>query len=99
MSQARTGKYGDYMVYQIDPKELDRIRESFTYHPPFDDQPERYREMRSMALDLALTMTRLCPASRELSLALTNLQQAVMWANAAIAVNEIDSAEDLTRPK
>jgi hypothetical protein len=29
----------------------------------------------------------LCPESREKSLAITNLEQAVMWANAAIARN------------
>ena len=30
-----------------------------------------------------------CPDSRELSLALTNLEQAVFWANASIARNEV----------
>ena len=29
-----------------------------------------------------------CPDSRELSVALTKLEEAVMWANAAIARNE-----------
>jgi hypothetical protein len=31
----------------------------------------------------------LCPESRELALASTNLEQCVMWANAAIARNEL----------
>jgi hypothetical protein len=30
----------------------------------------------------------LCPGSRELSLAITKLEEAVFWANAAIARNE-----------
>ncbi len=35
-------------------------------------------------------MNSLCPESREKSLAITNLQQSVMWANASIAINEED---------
>lgn len=60
----------------------------FTYHPPFGDQPHRYELIRSGALHLAEFWTQACPPSRELSLALTSLEQAVMWANAAIARNE-----------
>ena len=60
----------------------------FTYHTPKGDQTERYQRLRSEARTLAESIVDLCPSSREQSLALTNLQQAVMWANAAIAINE-----------
>jgi hypothetical protein len=66
----------------------EKIENNFTYHPPQGDQPLRYEELRHQAKELALLMARLCPESRELSLALTNLEQSVMWANAAIARNE-----------
>ena len=66
----------------------DDITRRFTYHPPKDRQAERYREIRAAGLDLAELLTAECPQSRELSLALTKLEEAVMWANAAIARNE-----------
>ena len=60
----------------------------FTYHAPKPGQPERYELIRSEARKLANALTNECPSSRELSLALTHLDQAVMFANAAIARNE-----------
>lgn len=68
--------------------ERNDITNRFTYHKPFDDQSERYAEIRAMACDLAMEILGLCPESRERSLAITNLEQAVMWANASIAKNE-----------
>jgi len=64
---------------------LDNI---FTYHKPFGTQPHRYALIRTMARGVAKELMQLCPDSRERSLALTSLQQMVMWANASIAVNE-----------
>lgn len=60
----------------------------FTYHPPKAGQPERYTRIRNKALDLAILMDAECPDSREKSLAITKVDEAVMWANAAIARNE-----------
>jgi hypothetical protein len=60
----------------------------FTHHPPKGDQVVRYGEIRRQARDLAATIDELAPDSREKSLAVTALEEAVMWANAAIARNE-----------
>ena len=60
----------------------------FTYHAPKADQSERYQRIREYALAFADSINIQCPDSREKSLAITNLEQAVMWANAAIARNE-----------
>lgn len=65
-----------------------QITNNFTYHPPKADQPERYEDLRRMAKELALNIVAKCPDSRERSLALTNLEQAIFWANASIARNE-----------
>jgi hypothetical protein len=65
--------------------DLDNI---FTYHAPHGDQTTRYAILRNQAKAFAHDIERECPDSRERSLALTSLQQAVMWANAAIAINE-----------
>lgn len=64
------------------------IENRFTYHAPKPGQPERYVELRDTAKVLATKIVALTPPSREQSLALTNLEQAIFWANAGIARNE-----------
>jgi hypothetical protein len=60
----------------------------FTYHPPKGDQAERYDKLRGYFKAMAKKIDEICPDSREKSLAITNLEQSCMWANAAIARNE-----------
>ena len=67
---------------------MDDLMRRFTYHAPKGDQPARYEELRNEARLLAVTISDLCPKSREKSLAITRLEEAVMWANASIARNE-----------
>lgn len=67
------------------PYDVDNI---FKYHAPKDNQPARYEELRARAKRLALLILDNCPDSRERSLALTNLEQSIFWANASIARNE-----------
>ena len=69
--------------------EHDELAVRFTYHPPSGDQPERYESLRAMAFVFAEKIVELTPQSREQSLALTSLEEAVMWANAAIARREV----------
>jgi hypothetical protein len=64
------------------------IENNFSYHEPKEDQPARYEAIRHKGKMLAAYIYEKCPESRERALALTNLEQAVMWANAAIARNE-----------
>jgi len=64
------------------------LKNRFTYHPPKGDQTDRYQTLRAQGLDLATAIDTLCPPSREQSLALTKLEEAIMWANASIARNE-----------
>ena len=63
------------------------LEKRFTYHPPKDGQPEEYTDLRGHAFNLSMTINALCPDSREKSLAITKLEEAVMWSNAAIARN------------
>lgn len=69
----------------MDPDEL---QTRFTHHPPKNDQAVRYQRIRSDAAQFASMLDSLVPESREKSLALTKLEEAVMWANAAIARRE-----------
>lgn len=65
----------------------DTLVQALTYHPPTDQQKQHYEELRHFALEYGAAILANCPSSRERSLALTKLQEARMWANAAIAVN------------
>ena len=65
----------------------------FTYHKPKGNQPERYEGIRAKALMLAMEVCGSCPESRERSLAVTKIEEAVFWANAAIARNEVEHNE------
>lgn len=57
----------------------------YMYHAPKEGQNEKYEALRAKAKELAEMITELCPASREQSVAFTQLETTVMWANAAIA--------------
>lgn len=72
-------------------RNLDRrntIENNFTYHAVNAEQSSRMVTLREKAKELALLFEELTPLSREQSQALTQLEAAVFWANAAIARNE-----------
>lgn len=75
-------------MYSPSQTVLDDLRNRFTYHGPVAGQLSRYSEIRSEGGRLARLLVSSCPPSRELSLALTKIEEAVFWANAAIARNE-----------
>lgn len=70
----------------------------YRYHAPVPElnQQQRYERIRELARHLADFIISGdysdqlvgCPESRERSLALTRLEESVMWANASIARNE-----------
>lgn len=66
---------------------METVARNFTYHPPTDEQVGHYKEIRSKARELAELVEARCPNSREKSLAMTKLEESVMWANASIARN------------
>lgn len=82
---AGTGKRPQLTKTEKDLAELDNI---FTYHAPHGTQTMRYEHLRTMAKMFSRSILNNCPPSRERSLALTSVQQTVMWANAGIAINE-----------
>jgi hypothetical protein len=64
-----------------------QIENNFKYHAPKPGQPEIYKQIRDRAKELAVLIDEQVPNSREKSLAMTQLEQAVMWANAGVARN------------
>lgn len=66
-----------------------KIEKAFTYHPPKDGKPYKYTAIRDKGKDMARIIDELVPDSREKSLAMTKLEECVMWANAGIARSEV----------
>lgn len=65
-----------------------QLKAIFTYHAPHGDQAARYETLRAAGLLLAAAIHDLAPESGEKTLAIRRVQEAVMYANAAIACNE-----------
>lgn len=65
----------------------DTLDNLFTYHPPNEDQKERYLRIRTVGLTLAHTIDHDCPQSAARTIAMNKLREAVMWANASIATD------------
>jgi hypothetical protein len=64
----------------------DELNNRFKYHPPRDVATANAHEyVRASAYGLAMDINDLVPDGREKSLAITKLEEALMWANAAIA--------------
>lgn len=65
---------------------LDRIRNDFRHHtPPSEGEGQKLTEVRIAHSALAVALAGSCPPGRELSLALTKLEESMFWANASIA--------------
>lgn len=74
--------------YIVDANAKQQIENDFTYHTPKPDMTPRFQEIREQAKKLAEIIAKSCPNSRNKSSALTQLQLAVMLANASIACEE-----------
>lgn len=68
-------------------KDDDIIENNFKYHKPGPGDNERYEALRGKGKELAYLIMDLCPSTRERALAITKLEEVVMWANASIARN------------
>ena len=75
-------------MYNPTTDQIKRRENNFCYHAPKGTQQERYVSIRDQAKAFAEMLDNQCPVSRELALAMTKLEEAVMWANASIARNE-----------
>lgn len=76
------------------------IDHRFAYHPPLDVKTaDAHGHVRTICANAALDLKDIIASvtgeqsSRELSLAVTALEEAMMWANAAIARNQPKPAE------
>ncbi len=63
---------------------------ALSYHPLTEGRAEKHEEARTIIKGVAAWFDDELPPSREASLAFTALQEALMWANAALAIHDLD---------
>lgn len=63
------------------------LENRFNYHVPTGNKVEQHEVIRLECKNLAYKIKALTPGGREQALAITNLEQVMLWANAAIARN------------
>jgi hypothetical protein len=61
------------------------IQNNFSYHKPTKESERVFEEVRERCRRLAHFINDVVPMGREQALALTKLEEAMMWANAGIA--------------
>ena len=61
------------------------LHNRFTYHRPDDTKQQKYIDIRAMGLEMATYIAENVPDGHEQVLAVTKLEEVVMWANAGIA--------------
>lgn len=77
-------------MHEADRKEelKARLSRSLTNQPPSPVQIHRIELLRGVGKDLGNAIVELCPLSREQSLALTHLEDAIMWAVKSIVLEQ-----------
>lgn len=76
----------DDVKSRADLQILEQVGEWFVYHPPRPDQLPRYLRLRDAAGLFALQIVEDCPGSADRTTALRKVREAVMTANASIAL-------------
>jgi len=66
----------------MEPRDMDN---RFTYHPPSEEKAVKHVQIREHGRTLAELIDGMVPDGREKSLALTKIEEAIMWANAGLA--------------
>jgi hypothetical protein len=89
------GEHGKDWCYQDEgspiPQATEELKLRFTYHPPKPGQPALYEDLRARGFMMAQFIEENCPDSRERSLAITKIEEAIFWANAAIARRQTEN--------
>ena len=73
----------------------EELQNRFLFHrPPNQARIDAHADVSSLCLTLAKSLRDICPEGRNLSLALTHLEDARMRANAALACDSVEPYPD-----
>ena len=64
------------------------LNNRFMFHPSNETTGPLHDQVRSLCLAVAFELNKLVPDGREKSLAITALEECMMWSNAGIARNQ-----------
>jgi hypothetical protein len=67
------------------------IDKSYAFHKPSARSIEATNRLREIFSQIERTILEVCPNSRQRALAITNNEQAAMWAIKSVVVNDEDS--------
>lgn len=70
------------------------INSTFAYHKPSAEGLKKINRLRELYTELSNELNTMTSPSRELSVALTNLEQSAMWAIKAVVHNDPASEVD-----
>jgi hypothetical protein len=65
----------------------DEVLKRFEFHPATETTGPLHEDVRDRCGDLAEWMVETLPAGRHQALAISAVQEAMMWANAAVAID------------
>ena len=74
-----------------DKMDIEKIHKSLTNQKPNEEQIERIENLRYSCMIMADEINDKCPDSREKSLAITKLEECLMWAVKSIVLEEKDN--------
>jgi hypothetical protein len=72
------------------------MKNPFDFHKPTSESKKKMQSIRVRCVGLHKALLEHVPESRERSLAITNLEQAAMWANKAIAFNQPEEVVEVS---
>jgi hypothetical protein len=75
------------MPRELTAEEREKLNNTFSYHKPEGDQPQRYEQIREAGKFFAEVVILNTPPSADQAAAIRKIREAVMTANAAIACN------------
>lgn len=67
---------------------MEEISKTYSYHKPSPDGLERIIRLRQAFILLDMRVRDLAPESRERAIAITNIEQAAMWAIKSVLYND-----------
>ena len=67
------------------------LEEAFKYHKPNEEQVKAIEAIRAKSKELAQLIVEVVPEGAEKMQAITYIRQAIMFANAGIAINAVDA--------
>lgn len=76
---------------------MEHLKRNFTHHAPNPVKARLHETLRNRCFELGDYFNTVLPVSREKTLAITKLEEAMFWASACVARNPIPDTEDEPR--